>query len=172
MHCVGRGAIPCQLEEQCQHEQPPRSVGTSKELHFPNSSYDLQNCVRDQYRVLNWFKARICFDRLGFWEMYLFAGTLGWSYTHSFGASPSDQTLSPCACPWEPPDYVNFFRKVKQICLNLRDFAISFCRDVCGLDIDKNIATWTKERRAWKYFYLVKGSSFLLTFLSYSLRRN
>lgn len=60
MHFMGRGDIPCQLE-QCQHEQPPNSVGTSKELHFPNSLYDLQSCVKDQCReVLNQFEVRIC----------------------------------------------------------------------------------------------------------------
>lgn len=77
MHFKGCGDIPCQLEKQCQHEQPPSSVGTSKELHFPNSLYDLQNCVRDQYReVLNQFKVRICFDCVDFWEMYLSSGKL------------------------------------------------------------------------------------------------
>lgn len=70
MHFIGCGDIPCQLEEQCQHEQPPNTVGTRKELCFPNSLYDLQHYVKDQYReVLNRFKVRICFDCVDFWEM-------------------------------------------------------------------------------------------------------
>lgn len=70
MHFLGRGDIPCQPEEQCQHEQPPNSVGTSKELCFLHSLYDLQNCVKDQHKeVLKQFKGKICFDCVGFWEM-------------------------------------------------------------------------------------------------------
>lgn len=70
MHFRGRGDIPCQPEEQCQHEQPPNRVGTSKELCFLHSLYDLQNRVKDQHKeVLKQFKGKICFDCVGFWEM-------------------------------------------------------------------------------------------------------
>lgn len=64
------------------------------------------------------------------------------------------------------PKYVNFITKVKQICLSLRDFAISSYRIICGLDINENIASWTEERRVGKYFCCVKSSSPLLNFLS------
>lgn len=41
-------------------------------------------------------------------------------------------------------------------------------KHLCGLDLDENIASWTEERRLWKYFCLVKSSSSLLTFLPLS----
>lgn len=52
-----------------------------------------------------------------------------------------------CSQPFRPnifstclsPKYVNFITKVKQICLNLRDFAISSCRGICGLDINEKL---------------------------------
>lgn len=48
----------------------------------------------------------------------------------------------------------------------------SLWKHLCGLDLDEHIASWTEERRLWEYFYLVKSTSSLLTFLSLSLRRN
>lgn len=47
----------------------------------------------------------------------------------------------------------------------LKGFAISSYRSVCGLDINENIASWTEERRVGKRFCYVKSSS-LLKFLS------
>ena len=70
MHFIGCGDIPCQLEEQYQREQLPNSVGSSKELRFPNSLYDLQNCVKELYgEVLKQSKVSNCFDRVDFGEV-------------------------------------------------------------------------------------------------------
>lgn len=80
MRFLGCGDIPCQPEEQCQHEQPPNTVGTSKELSFLHSLYDLQNCVKDQHKeILKQFKGKICFGVLAFGKCSFFFFLESWT---------------------------------------------------------------------------------------------